>query len=731
MKQIFTIFLFLSFFFSAYGQSEVDSLESLLLNATGEDKVRIETELCKAYWRVSLEKSRAYGKKAIEQAQVQGLKWLESRAYNSYGVALEYSGEPEQALKNYQKALKIAQKEDFYELEAISHNNIGMAQQNMGNFAEALQSFRAGLEVAKEKDLSVHIAGSYNYLGVCYYYLGEYEKSVENYLLALDNYQKIKQDEGTANILNNIGIVYAEMNAPDKALEYYDSAYAMYQKRSDSSGMAAIWLNSSEMLTQGEEYEQALGALKQALRFYEQTEDFSGVYEAQSMIAQIYKEQDHTGKALDFYRVALKNATKAGTLFDIAIAKRNLGEIFLEAGTPDSAFFYLQLSLKTANQIKAKEPMAKAHKALSEVHARQNNFREAYAHVAKYAELRDSIFSEESQNKIAELHRNYEIQAKEAENQLLRKENEQKQLLLGFLVLVSLLVVGLAFVLYKRYQIKTRANHELTEKNQEVNEHKEELLQVLENLSHQEQELRELNQTKNKIFSVIGHDLRAPIGSINAIVAAVIEDFDDFSESDEIKAILGEVKKTANSTYSLLENLLMWAKSQSGEVNFAPEKVSINEIVGDNIVLLMGTAKRKNIKFHAHIKSEICAFADKNMVQTIVRNLLSNAIKFTPQGGEVKISATKKGSFVEIAISDTGIGISPENIEKLFDKNQYFSTFGTQKEKGSGLGLKLCKDFTEINGGTISIKSQPGKGSTFSFSLPQNCPEKQKQTTQR
>ncbi|PLX21903.1 MAG: hypothetical protein C0597_02960 [Marinilabiliales bacterium] len=240
-------------------------------------------------------------------------------------------------------------------------------------------------------------------------------------------------------------------------------------------------------------------------------------------------------------------------------------------------------------------------------------------------------------------------------------------------------------------------------------------------LINSENRLRELNATKDKFFSIIAHDLKNPFNDLmgfTQLLALNIEKYDK-AKIEQFAHIIHQSSKLA---YNLLENLLDWSRAQSGTLKFKPEKISIDKLIHENISLLESTARNKNIKIYSEVDQHVYAFADKNMVKTIIRNLISNAIKYTNQGGHINVRS-KCGKGCEISVSDTGIGISHENIDKIFKIDESFSTVGTEREKGTGLGLILCKEFVEKNGGKLWVKSEPNIGSTFMFTLPLPEPE--------
>ena len=232
-----------------------------------------------------------------------------------------------------------------------------------------------------------------------------------------------------------------------------------------------------------------------------------------------------------------------------------------------------------------------------------------------------------------------------------------------------------------------------------------------------EQQLRELNATKDKFFSIIAHDLKSPFNSLIGFSKILYKNSHELNNGEKAK-YTKMIYKTSEQTYNLLENLLLWSRSQIGRIKCSPQTTNLNDIITENIDLHINIAKSKNIKLNNYISNDISVYVDKEMISTTIRNLISNALKFTKTGGEVNISTMSKNGFVEVIIADNGVGIAKEDISKLFKIDVSYSTMGTAKEKGTGLGLILCKDFVNQNGGEISIESELGKGTKFIFTLP-------------
>lgn len=231
------------------------------------------------------------------------------------------------------------------------------------------------------------------------------------------------------------------------------------------------------------------------------------------------------------------------------------------------------------------------------------------------------------------------------------------------------------------------------------------------------EELKSLNETKDKLFSIIAHDLRNPFISLLGISHIIIDEYNELSEDEKLEYIK-EIELSAKAAYDLLENLLYWSRAQTNNINYSPQLINIDEIVSKNIRLLNTNASTKKINIVNKISEPVIAYADSTLIDIVLRNLISNAIKFTPQGGNIIINATHRDDYIEIDIIDSGVGMEQEKIENLLKHNRIESSLGTNKERGTGLGLILCKDFIEKNKGKLNIESKIGEGTKISFTLP-------------
>jgi len=285
-------------------------------------------------------------------------------------------------------------------------------------------------------------------------------------------------------------------------------------------------------------------------------------------------------------------------------------------------------------------------------------------------------------------------------------------------------IISLSFIFYglylikkenSSYQFRLRVKQKaLQQKNYEINQQKEIIAEKVILLENQTAELAELNTLKTKLFSVVSHDLRSPMYALRNLFKNMHQ---RNASAQEIKNVVPDVLMDLNYTIGLMENLLQWSKTQMQSSAVKPEELDVSKMINEALQLLRLQAEAKQIYIENKNNAPVYVYADKDMVNLILRNLLSNAIKFTPQQGYIEIGVNEISSFVEIYVQDTGVGISKEAIQKINESN-FYTTKGTSSESGTGLGLMLCKEFLQKNGGQMHIESELGKGSVFSFTLP-------------
>jgi signal transduction histidine kinase len=236
-------------------------------------------------------------------------------------------------------------------------------------------------------------------------------------------------------------------------------------------------------------------------------------------------------------------------------------------------------------------------------------------------------------------------------------------------------------------------------------------------IEHKNSKLIQINATKDKFFSIVAHDLRSPFSNILGYIDLLNTQYQDFNE-DERRKFIHEIDESSKNTFALLENLLLWAKSQMNKIEIKKVDLDVKEIITEAIKAYLPGADKKGIALSVNVPDKLIIRADKFSLMTVIANLFNNAVKFTPEKGEVSIDTTRSDHFIEISVSDNGVGIPPEKLPNLFHIDNSHSTPGTNKETGTGLGLLLCKEFVEKNGGILSVESELGKGTTFTFTIP-------------
>jgi signal transduction histidine kinase len=354
--------------------------------------------------------------------------------------------------------------------------------------------------------------------------------------------------------------------------------------------------------------------------------------------------------------------------------------------------------------------MKQLYQGISEVYQKKGDYKLALDNHIICTQYNDSITEKQQSDQIANLEKQYETEKKEHEIIRLNAQHEltniqltkNKQLkFLAFITAVLLLIL-VVFILLKYFD-KLKSNNLLEEKNRLIEK--------------SEQELRLLNASKNKFFSIIAHDLKNPLHNVMGYSFLLSKDYDKFNE-DERRKFATDINQSTNNIFRLLQNLLEWSRSQTGRLKFSPIEIQFKRILDNALSVLHSLANQKQINLKYNHEANLQVFADPMMIETVLRNLISNAIKFTPENGTIEIEARNTGNEVLVSVKDTGIGISEADLANLFRIDSKVKRKGTNNEDGSGLGLVLCKEFVDKNNGSIWAESIPGKGSTFFISIP-------------
>lgn len=573
------------------------------------------------------------------------------------------------------------------------------------------------------------LAETHQIKGIIHRRLGNYQEALNNYLTSLGFFEQVHDLKGIAHSLNNIGCIYEVREEYDKAIEYHSRALDLAIENEDKSAIALSLKNLGKCYELKKDLTSALIHYLRAVQFYEDIDERLGVANVLNNIAAIYKSKGYFNKALFYYNRSLETCLGYNDEENIAITYYMMGEVFREVEIFEKARDLYAKSLEIALRINLKPVIADVYRSLYLLHSGSGNYKDALNYFESHIFYKDSLFNEKSEKKIVELQAKYDFESKDKEIALLNIKKElqeaeikEKKIISYSLGAVVILIFILLLLIYRQFHLKQKANKILALHNQSINKQNLELQDINKRLTDSENKLKQLNATKDKFFSIISHDLRSPLNSLSGLLQLIIRYSESLSKTELIE-ITTRLDKSVNNLSNLLTNLLQWAMAQMGTMEFKPEALNLYDLVKENVDLIKLQTEEKDLKVNVLVKSGLNIICDKNMLNFIIRNLLSNAVKFTNNGGEIKIEAYYKESNVFISIADSGIGIHEDNIEKLFKLDQHFSTEGTNKEAGTGLGLILCKDFLEKNGGTIEVESKLGSGTTFIVKLPGNKTE--------
>jgi signal transduction histidine kinase len=432
--------------------------------------------------------------------------------------------------------------------------------------------------------------------------------------------------------------------------------------------------------------------------------------ESHIAIADLYHILKNDQRSLDNHIVAFEISEQLRDTAAMAESLNHIGILYAEQKRFELAIENLKKALDYGRQANANAAVQKSLDQLSFCYRELGNFETALRYRDDYSHITDLIHEEERRKGVLAKSTKAEIESHLTAISNLEKVREQKELeianqkqvqlyLMGVIVLGGVVVLLVLFL----YVSNRRSTRKLKIINQKVQE--------------QNQQLQELNATKDKFFSIISHDLKGPLNSLTSFSGLLINHTDSLSK-DEIQLLAKDLDKSVKNLFNLLENLLEWSRSQTGNIEFKHERFDLATLLELNKQLLENQAQTKNISIINENVQALPVSVHKHSVNTVIRNLISNAIKFTPEGGKIVLSAKGGPDGLQISVSDNGVGMSKEVMTKLFRIDTKITTKGTADEKGTGLGLILCKDFIEKNGGKIWVESEPGKGSTFHFTLP-------------
>lgn len=559
-------------------------------------------------------------------------------------------------------------------------------------------------EMAGKVKYARGLGNALNNVGWAYYRKGDYSKGFDFALQALRINDSLQFLEQLAISYRNVGAIYNSQAKYRESMDYFHKEKNIHIQLNNQLGVGRSLNNIAFSAHRGKLKDSALIFGHIALEHNSKLGDQYLIAFSLRTLGDVYYDEGALDRSIDYFLASLTAARSAKSNFIIETSLYRLGKAYQQKKQWKESIAYLQEAVEVSKILGAKGEQATIQKLLAYSYAQTGDYKSAYESQATHIALNDTLFEERSRARFAQMQVAFETEKKQAEINLLKKEDEAQkekirdQRLYTFLLLVVVgLVMALWLVSWRRNQFKQLANKQLRS---------------------QKAALEEASYQKDKIFSILSHDLRMPIASLSGVLQLV----DQQSLSDEafakIKQALGKQITSLNTT---LDNLLLWSRNQmEGVKDIQASECSLYDIVENNRHLLTSAANQKRIVIHNEVSIMAKVYADVHHVDIILRNLLLNALKFTEEGGSITIQCHEENEKVILDIIDTGIGMTEEQMKKLFKINTHFTTTGTKNEKGAGLGLLLCKEFVEANQGTLSVKSEPGNGSQFSVTLPKS-----------
>jgi len=689
--------------------TKLDSLNNLIQKKKGKDLLSLYVELGKEYIYVSPAKSTEFGNKAILLGNETNDHSKDGIANLLIGAGYLFAGDFEKGKSYTDNGLAIARQNKNVEEECVGLNSLGVYYMNTGDYKQATEIFHQTLEKAVAANLTERAASVTFNLGAIYTNQGKWAEGLNAFHDALKYFTAIGNTKFIARCLMNIAVNYHSWGNYEKALEYYDKADASFEQLNDKMGRVASLNNIGEIHKDKENYSEAIKFYTQSLNLavnvsskLNEAVAYLGLAEANIKLQKIEKARQLANQALNLM-------TPMDMVEGIARSKWILGEVEFLSGNEEQALKLAEESIALAKKAGIPDIIKLVTSLQSKIYSKMGNYKEANRFLEKYIHLKDSLYNDSQTKRLAALQSELDLKLKENEIVLLQKENEIKGLLIvkqksqtRYLLIGIVLLALFSAVVLSLNRSRRKAFLLLDEKNKRISEQHEELIKV--------------NETKNRFLSIIGHDLRNPIGAFKEMLGQLV-DYPELFDEELREQILAELKDEADSTYYLLDNLLFWAKTQKESMEFKPEEIDLKSVIDNNILLNSRFSENKGISLIADGKTDYMVTFDKNMLNLILRNLISNAVKFSFPEGIVKISAVDEGSVIRVCIADTGVGIDENDIPHLFDSNSHISTFGTANEKGSGLGLILCHEFIKSDGGEMKVDSKKGEGTTVCFTL--------------
>jgi len=617
-----------------------------------------------------------YFDKAKEQSRY--VNFEKGKALSSQFLGKHYHsiGNTNLSLELYEHAESIARNLNDTALLVSVYCNLGKHYQTLGDLARALEYYLKAVKISTNINNKIILATTLNHLGNIYDELGEYTNAFKYHKEALQRRKEIKYTEGIAKSYNNLGEVWLNSQSPDSAIKYLAKSRDICLQIGYRKGITKATLNLGNIAWMNERYNKAKNYYTESLESARLSSYDKGIIKALIRMASVNIKERQYNRAISELNEAEILAIKSEML-------REQSEVAYQKFLSYNALKEIERALQ--------------------YHVQYTNFQALLNNIEK-----DRL--------ITQLKLSFETEKQEKQNELLKKGNELKDWQLKRRYTLTLLLltvlVFLAFVIFvqiRKSRTEKKINKKLTKLYKEISAKNREL-------SCLNKELSIANQDKDKFFSIISHELRNPLWWFRNMTEHLSNNFDSYSK-DKIKKSILSLDESAKSAFHLTENILYWSRSKLDRINYNPTDIDFQKLIAENLRLFKNPLEQKNIQVNLSQLDSLCIYADRELINIVIRNLLSNALKFTPENGGISIIARQEDDNALIIVKDTGIGIDEHVMKKLFNPNLQYSSLGLLKEKGSGLGLLLCREFVELNKGKIWILNSNSEGTEIHLLL--------------
>lgn len=706
-----TCLLVIFIFFGSVGKTSAEN-EALHFDLTKETEATVdslESYIIELIRKNQLTDAHQWSAKGIELARKIGYREGEFNLLLQMGSQFLDRNMPDSTIYYSNLAYDLAES-DFEIIQAL--NSLANGHTKAGRSVVGIDLYEQVLAIADSLNDEKYSMGVLINLATAYKNQGEIEESLKYYFEALERSEESGRYDLIALISNNLGDTFIDMENYERAEHYLIYSKEMSYHEDDRVNLVRVYLNMGNLYKNTERFDEAESSYQKVLEMHRQSGNLPGKIQVTYNIGMMHLARLDYDSARSQLMKTLADSREINMPLGLYYSLTGLGELELEIGNIAKAAEHYKEAYGIAENLANKAMQLNAMENVYQSYKYTGNKAEALNWLEKVTELKDEVRSGERDRLSAQYEAKFNLRQAEQEKQLIQLQQEQQIAQLeqqrlviasAFAGIVFLLIAG-GILMYVNKKRKT-ANYKLISINGRLKE-------LNDTVRSQKEELERLNTIKTKLFAIIAHDLRGPLGSLQSLLYLLREH--DLSEEEKNK-LTTTLEKNMLENSSMMDNLLGWAQSQLNGI--AINKRSFDLRIGVESVLDQFTlqAESKNINLVINVPENTYIFADYDLMKLVIRNLVANAIKFSHNNSAICIGAEKTdGDRYEIYVKDAGMGISKENQSKIFTSDNFTSP-GTNREKGHGLGLNLCKEYVEKQGGSIWFETKEGEGTVFYF----------------